>query len=287
MKEKEAFFNELSMRPLCTSKEEVQSRMDRFVETVKGTIKTGVKRIRYEHGLEGVKLTEDLSLQQYCLEKGNKTRGDFLFSCVRKPYLGKEDTAYEKYTTSYDNVKLIKNNKSKVECLGGLYCAHLMESFCIGFQSESFWENIFFDLELEKQGKVTKASIACISNPADFDSPLFINWIIRLWGDSFLELKKSFKQPKDKSIHLSDDHGKNILNNFAKRLVNEPYIEEILDSIPYQPHEKECIHRIYPDGTIEFVLTDTDKGLGLIIKTTAKTLLEATVAASYLKNKYG
>ena len=73
----------------------------------------------------------------------------------------------------------------------------------------------------------------------------------------------------------------------ARKLIQSPYVVGIINSLPFQPNAKNYIHQVKSDGTIEIVLTDTDKGLGLAVKTTGENLRETKRIAEILQNKYG
>ena len=64
----EVCFNELSVEPYCTNGEEIDRRVGEYVQVVRAALELGAKKIRYEHGLGSVSLTEEISLAQYCFE---------------------------------------------------------------------------------------------------------------------------------------------------------------------------------------------------------------------------
>lgn len=66
------------------------------------------------------------------------------------------------------------------------------------------------------------------------------------------------------------DLGKDVLKQFAGKLVHSPYVVKIINSLPFNPNEKHFIKQIYPDGKVEFVLTRTDEGFGCIVQTTGR-----------------
>ncbi|SCY75249.1 hypothetical protein [Butyrivibrio sp. INlla14] len=94
------------------------------------------------------------------------------------------------------------------------------------------------------------------------------------------------KSPKNKKIKISDDHGKDVLYEFSRNLCNCDYVIEVVGSRPYAPREHSFIKNVYPDGTIDIVLAWTDKGLGIIVKTTGRTMRETSAIAEILKDKY-
>jgi len=93
--------------------------------------------------------------------------------------------------------------------------------------------------------------------------------------------------PQKKSIHLRDDHGKDILLDFSKKLCNSPFVKHIINSLPFNPKRKEPILNSQPNGIVDFVLTWTDPGYGVCIQTTGRNLIETNTIALHLQEKYG
>lgn len=93
-------------------------------------------------------------------------------------------------------------------------------------------------------------------------------------------------KPEKKEINLRDDHGKDKLQEFSKKICHSPYVKKIVNSLPFNSKHTNPIRRAKPNGIIEFVLTWTDKGLGLCIETTGRNLTETNTIALHLKEKY-
>mgnify|MGYP001124784461 CR=1 FL=1 len=94
-------------------------------------------------------------------------------------------------------------------------------------------------------------------------------------------------EPSQKAISLRDDHGKDVLLSFAKKLVRSPYVTKIVNSLPFNSKQRNCILDIQDNGGIDFVLTWTDKGLGLHIQTTGRNRAETATIALHLENEFG
>lgn len=89
-----------------------------------------------------------------------------------------------------------------------------------------------------------------------------------------------------KNISIRDDHGKDVLEDFAKKIVQSPYVKEIVNSLPFNPKANNPIRRAKENGIVEFVLTWEDAGYGLCIQTTGRNLAETNTIALHLKEKY-
>jgi putative CRISPR-associated protein (TIGR02619 family) len=92
--------------------------------------------------------------------------------------------------------------------------------------------------------------------------------------------------PQKKTIKLRDDHGKDTLQSFSKRLCQSPYVIKVINSLPFNSHRDDPILNTTDNGIIEFVLTWTDKGLGVCIQTTGRNIAETNSIALYLKEKF-
>ena len=91
---------------------------------------------------------------------------------------------------------------------------------------------------------------------------------------------------EQKPIRLRDDHGKDILFDFAQKLIRSPYITKVVNSLPFNPKQVNPIRQTFHNGVIEFVLTWTDAGLGLCLQTTGRNLQETNTIAIYLVNEF-
>ena len=93
--------------------------------------------------------------------------------------------------------------------------------------------------------------------------------------------------PKHKSIHIRDDHGQDVLQTFADKLCQSPYVKQVINSLPFNPHQSRPIRRTDGAGRVEFVLTWTDPGYGLVMQTTGRNLAETNAIAIHLAQEFG
>lgn len=91
----------------------------------------------------------------------------------------------------------------------------------------------------------------------------------------------------DKRISLRDDHGQDILLDFAKKVRRNPYVVGIVNSLPFNPNCRTFIRKARADGIVELVLTWTDKGIGLAVQTTGRNQRETLEIAKYLEEEFG
>lgn len=162
----------------------------------------------------------------------------------------------------------------KQECIG-LAMSYLTESLSISFDSEK-WKEI---VEIQKDCKTVNVNNASEQSHIKYHQE---------WIDSFkkIELIESDICWNDKKISLRDDHGKDILMDFSKKICRCSYVSSVVNSLPFNRNEKKFIHRVKSDGIIECVLCWTDKGFGIAIQTTGRNLRETEKIAELLKNEY-
>ena len=97
-------------------------------------------------------------------------------------------------------------------------------------------------------------------------------------------------KPDLKICNLSSDHhGNNILRDFARQsLFILPYISEVVTSIPYHPHVQSFVCGFqFEAKRLEVVLHWNEKGVGMVLQTTARTDLELRQIADELERKFG
>jgi len=116
-----------------------------------------------------------------------------------------------------------------------------------------------------------------------FESPAIQDFIDSI---STPILISSTLAPKQKEIHLRDDHGKDKIKEFATRLLQSEYVVSVINSLPFNPRATNLIRKTYADGRIEMVMYWEDKGLGLVIQTTGRNIHETNEIAKILADEY-
>ena len=163
----------------------------------------------------------------------------------------------------------------------GLAWAFIKESLCISFPVNDVWKKTNIGL-LEENGLRHSYVFAYHASQLDHIA-LHRDWISSLKEFFLVESDLS---PAEKRIQLRDDHGKDTLTEFSQKLIKSPYIEGVLNSLPFNPQARSFIRKTYPDGKIEFVLLWTDEGLGVVVQSTGRNQRETDAIAKILKDKY-
>lgn len=273
----ELVFNELTCQPYANDFTACYSRIAQFVKTYKASEAHGFRRVRFQPAFDQILLKDDFSLSDFVNDPRTRTLAAIMLSLYRYPFI--DDDTEEENRYIQNSFSLLKDgNRIPVH---GLAAAYLYQTAGIGFCSEPFWEALQFELHIEgrEQGCV---KILSASRPEHFEERVFLEWKNQ---SAEIRLIECDIPVTDKRISLRDDHGRNVLQKFAERLILSPYVVEVVNSLPYNPHETGFIRKVKPDGLIEIVLTGTDKGLGLVIKTTGRNYRETEKIAQILRDE--
>lgn len=280
-------FNELSIYPLAENKTSGFERVKHFLKTFKRSKDFNYNKIRFdvlkgEDVLSKVLVTNEYTLADYrrffLQDKENRRYGDLLMGLPKRPFI--DENSEEENLYIQTSFRLNKNGE--IIDPYGLSAAYLYSTLGIGFCSESFWGSYKYELIIIKETEC-KEDVFCVSKPEHFSNNDLIDFIENKIP---IQLIESNIKPQNKTISLRDDHGKDKLFHFAKKIAQSPFVESVINSIPYNPCNKNFIKDIFPNGNIEIVLTDTDRGLGMVVKTTGRNLRETKAIADILKTKY-
>ncbi len=195
---------------------------------------------------------------------------NFYFSFFRSPY---ESEKVEKEQDEYFEHEWLYNGKS---CIG-LPLAVILHVAALSIY-ESDWSDAF--VSITKDGDADTVRNISIEQHVDIHIP-------QIQASEAPELIESNLQIEDKKISLRDDHGIDILMDFSKRLIRCPYVVAVINSLPFNSHERRFIKRIREEGLLEIVLPWTDKGYGVVVKTTGRTIKETEMIGRIITEKYG
>ncbi len=102
-----------------------------------------------------------------------------------------------------------------------------------------------------------------------------------------VSLVRTKLSPVEKEIKLRDDHGKDKLLAFSKKLLRCEYVTGIVNSLPFESHSVgRFIRRCYPDGKVDITFPSSDMGIGVSVQTTGRNIRETEKIATILKEEY-
>ena len=285
-----ACFNELSVEPLCSSETSAEQRVQDFLIMLKDVRNlTKITKVRHAGDLTTIRLTPTITLQDYLNTHMRQPTMVALLGVFTHPQVDmNDDTLLQKYFDTTVDVELDDGYFFPADGFNAAYCQN---TFCVGFDSKDVWKNINFNLRVTSNGKSRFVNWVCISSHISisldednkYHNPDFDKWL----NETNVELVKTSLHPDEKPIKVREDHGKHELIEHAKQLNLCPYVEGILSSLPFEPHNRDYIHKIYDDGIIDIVLCWEDCGYSMRVKTTGRNVVETTEIAHKLRDKFG
>jgi hypothetical protein len=271
------------MSPLCTSEQEMEKRMDKYIFTLKSAGLHGIKKVRYAGDLTSVLLTDACSVQDYCNTRMNNDGARLVLSMFTKPQVPEDDdNVLENYLETQTSVI----QEDKPLCGDGFNAAFCMGTYCIGFASNAFWSKLQYQINVSSSGETERHVWYCVSLPEHYDNAEFQEWIEQRLP---LDLQTSELSPEKKTISLRPDHGKDKLMEHARNLMNSPYVESVLTSLPFSSFTKTYINKKsdFAHGLIDVVLFWEEKGYCMRVKTTGRNIRETIAIAEILSKRYG
>lgn len=255
------YFNELSFK---NENNINNTSIIAIIEVYKELLKYQITTCRIAHD-DNIKLFQKIDSIPNSINIKN-----LYFSFFKSPYesesVEKNQDEYFKHDWTYEGENCI-----------GFALAHLLNSASLSIYSTD-WNTPSIHI-LKDKDSINIRNI-CTKDHVDIHIP-------QMQGDSEIELLQCHLQPPDKKIHLRDDHGKDVLFNFSKRLVYCPYLIEVVNSLPYNSHNRKFIKRVCENGLIEIVLPWTDAGYGIVIRTTGRSIRETEKIAKIIEEEFG
>jgi hypothetical protein len=198
---------------------------------------------------------------------------------ARRPYI---DADTEEEARYIQNSFFICKEGGKYDVYG-LAVAYLYSTLCIGYRSQPFWDDFKFELIISKESLIRTVTVGCLSKPEHTEQPYFQEWLETRVAVSLVETNIAIAE---KQVRLRDDHGKDVLREFAKKVIRSKYVKSVINSLPFNPRSTEFVKAIHADGKIEIVLTWTDQGYGMVIETTGRNRAETMKIAEILSDEY-
>lgn len=281
---REPFFNDLSIKPLCETDQEVDLRVSDFVKILKfcGEF-LGYRKVKFDMPAKEIELKKDYFLREYLAKHatGNSFGALLLLNMLQPPCI--EDDSEEEIKYATHTAKLKREGKD-VDAYG-FACAYYSSGFVVGFASDFFWKsNSSFTLSVmeDETGKSREHNVFCISQVDQFNNHDFISWAI---DNLPLYFRPSGIEYAEKKVALRDDHGKNVLLEFSKKIKKESYIIEIVNSLPFKRNIQKKTNWI-GEGIIEVRLLGEKNKIGVAVRTTAKNEIEGSFLAADIEKKY-
>lgn len=273
-------FNEVSFLPFLKDDYELVQKFDDLLKVlIYVKEKYELSSVIFPKDIHTLEVLSNRTFVDWITNIPHPRMRDTILSIIRKPYV--EDILEDKgelLNKFYFDNELIKEKYCEglvIGLLKGKVMLSLNTNVCWGTYEINFKEII------DENFNTKDVSVKNITVKEHVD---FVN--NELLYSQELKLKKCELDSSQKTISLRDDHGKDILKNFAKRLVKSEYIVSVINSLPFNPNDKALIRNVYADGKIEIVLYWEDQGFGMIVQTTGRNIRETKEISEIILKKY-
>lgn len=275
----ELVFNEISAEELAASTEAARERMQGLLNIARRAKPHGFNKIPVGYGFFEIVLAQGYQVRDWLndvhVRQDHKT---LLMGLRRQPYIPEENEELVNTFLLAEDYYLDEPCVAQGRSVEGLAVACIQNTIAVSFPSAPVWDNV--QIRLCDQSK-NQRTVRHISVEEHFHE--HVSWLDFLRKPS---LVRSGTPPDGKPVHLRDDHGKDLLLKFSKQLVHSPYVEGVINSLPFNPKHKMFIKKITDDGKIEMVLHRKDKGYGLVVQSTGRNGRETARIAEELEERF-
>src|SRR5579863_1065227 len=227
-------FNELCFRDTFQDEYSGRAGMSNLLQVCKEGRSLGISGLAVRTDFIEQTLAAEYTVREWLNDQAVRRVEKDLFLAIRRyPYVDSEDTMIEeRYILC--KASLVDGDMSDPE---GLVIAYLYKTLSISLCSAEKWKVDEISLKFVEEGydeqvvKIRHASrVSHLENHKD--------WIASRVG---VKLNITDLHVSEKKIRLRDDHGKDILDRFSRKLVRSPYVTGVINSMPFNCHDRDFI----------------------------------------------
>ena len=204
----------------------------------------------------------------------NPSIKNIFFQFFHTPFETKELDESDDKASDFLSKEVFYNSNSAY----GFSLASYYDTFALSFATSDEWKESKIEV-VSHTGELLEIHHISNQNHINENS----DW---LETRSEVELITTDADPLTKLPKFRDDHGKDELETFWKKIRNSKYVVSCINSLKFSSHNRNFIRNVYSDGRIEITLPWTDKGLGLVIQSTGRNRRETERIAKLLEEKY-
>lgn len=278
----ELFFNEISGLYREANLYGARARMESLLALCKRAKGEGFNLLRTDREFDFQELTDGYRVSDWYGDSTvSRTMKDLFLGFRKFPYESGDEQAEEAFLAATYRLSEPDEPKYHGTVAAGLAWAYIWETLSVSFPVNAVWKRTRIRLREERDG-IASIVVACHASEAEHIA-FHEAWIASL---KEVVLVQTDLSPGEKEITLRNDHGKDRLTAFAKKLAGSPYVTGVINSLPFNPNSRGFIRNSWPDGRVELVLIWTDEGLGMVVQTTGRNLRETEAIANILKQEY-
>lgn len=243
----------------------------------------GIKRlIVNDQGMEGLSKAASAGADREMLQ--------FIFSVFVKKFRDKPEDEFTEVANDHFNgaeyhIRLQTGDAVECQTMGW---AALNRSVTLGLASTPFWRKLHYEIEEESlEDGMSALDALCITEAGQVADAGVQGWIVSQRKFEDIPEPMPCPIPPDKKfIKYQEHHGKELLREFAAKLVKHPYVQGVCDSIAFDSTTNRFILRCYPDGTVDIRMHWTEMGCGLKVQTVGKDYRQTEFIADILEEKF-
>lgn len=240
----------------------------------------GYKHLSFPSNYSQIQVTQDKIFSEWFQTIPRKEK-NALLSIVKGPFqqeiLEEDEDAVLRFYFVSDELGI------EQEYCDGLATAYIKDMPAISLKNHKVWERTEIEIFEEREEENIAATVLNICDLDSLRDETISNYLDSV---AIIDLQESTLAPHDKAIVLRDDHGKDKLTHFAKKINHNPYVIGVVNSLAFRPHTSRFIYDIKKNGLIEIVLHWDDRGIGMVVKTTGRNYRETKKIAELLKAEY-
>lgn len=170
--------------------------------------------------------------------------------------------------------------------------AYLNDSITIGFASGPKWVSTALHqmIETPLEGDVRIVDdVVCVVSPLQLDDEYVRTWLGVNFGAETVDVQLPQPcniDPSQKKIHYRDDHGREVIDAFARQLVRNEFVVEVINSIEWDSRCNHFIDDVRQDGVVYVRMHWESRGYGLAVKTTARGIPQTMLVGKELERKF-
>lgn len=213
----------------------------------------------------------------------------FFVTVMNKPYCCSDkswpEELRDRFLGSEYSIRIKPTENPQCPTLGWAY---LNGSIALGFESSFFWKKLTHRItETTIEGEERTVGVLCVTNESHLQEKELQTWLVCQREFENVELpEKCALAPEAKKIKYRDDHGREVLDAFARKLVKNPYVVEVVNSTEWHPSCDHFIYDTHADGMVYVCLHWHDEGFGLAVRTTAQGKLQTMKVAEVLEAEF-
>jgi hypothetical protein len=275
-------FNELSFYPLQTSSYDLKKLFFNIIKQFEFLkLSYDFSHLVFPSDLSVIFVMQDVCIYEWInsLDMSSKLK---LLSFIRKPF---SNDIIEAET---GNLDLFSFSNADLD-IEGLTCVGFELAFLqgvptISLNTDDLWQKDYLSFTKTDSLSLEDQEVEVINISDKEELSTCFKGFAEL--NSNIQLQETDLLYENKKISLRDDHGKDILEAFSKKLLRSVYVCNVINSLPFNSKAIRFIRRTSSDGKIEIILHWEDKGIGMIIQTTGRNKRETEKIADILREQF-